>query len=674
MNRLIILALLFITQATYANTEEPGTGLLLLMAKESSAMSQALLLETKADIKVSAMTARVSLQQQFRNNTSGWVDGRYVFPMPESAAINDLTLRTDERVIKGEIKEKQRAKKAFEQARTEGKRAALLESERPNLFTVSVANIRPGGEVIAEITYLQSVEYQDGQFSLRLPTTLTPRYIPGNTLIGSDSLAESYQTNASGWAVNTTEVTDASRITPPQTDSEGINQISIEVRLQPGMNLTKIHSPSHAVIWKQLSDIYEITLQKKNARMDKDFILTWIPSTYDQPQAALFLEELKGEQYAILMMMPPQRAQAVTIPRELIFIIDSSGSMSGTSMPQAKAGLIEALSFLKSEDRFNIIDFDDHALALFSHPMPATDQQLVNAKRFVNGLRADGGTNIASALQLAFSQKRAEDYLQQIVFITDGSVGNETALFQLIHQKLRNARLFTIGIGSAPNSYFMRKAAEFGRGSFTYIGKLNEVQEKITALFRQLESPVLRDIHIQWPEGADAEFYPNPLPDLYLGEPLVISTRIKPVAGDISIRGSLNGQQWERKIAIGNPGSNSVLSTLWARSKVESLLDEMVTGTPEDIIRPQVIDLGIKHSLATRYTSFIAIEQIPVRSVDTASYEHAVLNLMPAGNQMHLPFPATATSAKLSFYLGVFCIVISLLVLLYRKRMHSRTG
>ncbi len=311
-------------------------------------------------------------------------------------------------------------------------------------------------------------------------------------------------------------------------------------------------------------------------------------------------------------------------------------------------------------------------MALFSRPVAATAQQLVQAERFVNGLQADGGTNMASALQLAFSQKPAEDYLQQIVFITDGSVGNETALFQLIHHKLQKARLFTVGIGSAPNSYFMRKAAEFGRGNFTYIGKLDEVQSKMSALFRQLESPVLRDIQIQWPEGAEAESYPDPLPDLYLGEPLVISARIKPVNGDIRVRGSLNGQQWERKISIGNPGLNSGLSTLWARSKVESLLDEVVTGTPEQIIRPHVTDLGIKHSLATRYTSFVAIEQTAVRPNESPSNEHAVPNLMPAGNQMVLPFPATATSATLSFYLGVLFILFSLLIYyLYTRRMRS---
>lgn len=661
MNRIVALILLLASQVVFATPEEPGTGTLLLTAKEGSGISQALLLDTEAEVNVSAMTARVTLRQSFRNTTTGWADGRYVFPMPENAAVNDLTLKIGGRIIKGEIKEKKAAKKAYERARAEGKRAALLESERPNLFTVSVANIEPGGEVVTEISYLQTVEYKDGQFSLRLPTTLTPRYIPGKPLVGTELLEQSFQADGKGWAKNTDEVADASKITPPQTYADnGSNQISLNIRIHPGMNLDEIHSPTHEVVWQQLSDLYEVTLKQGQARMDKDFVLSWTPDVHDQPQAALFLEEQDGEQFATLMMMPPQSLQAVALPREMIFIIDSSGSMSGASMRQARTGLIEALGFLKSQDRFNIIDFDDNAVAMFNQPMPATIQHINQAKNFVNGLLADGGTNMAAALQLALNQKPAEGYLKQVVFITDGSVGNETTLFNLIHRKLDKARLFTVGIGSAPNSYFMRKAAEFGRGSFTYIGNLKEVQEKMTALFKQLESPVLRDIHIQWPDGAEAEYYPHPMPDLYLGEPLVISTRIKLVKGDITIRGTLNGQQWERVLSTGEPGSNSGLSTLWARSKVESLLDEIVTGTPEDVIKPQVIDLALKHKLATRYTSFVAIEQVAVKPADSQSSEHAVPSLMPAGNKMGLPFPGTATSATLSFYLGLLFVLLGL--------------
>ncbi|HID80861.1 MAG TPA: marine proteobacterial sortase target protein, partial [Thiotrichales bacterium] len=665
---LIILILLFASQVVFATAEEPGTGTLLLTAKDGSGISQALLLDTEAEVNVSAMTARVTLRQRFRNTTTGWVDGRYVFPMPENAAVNDLIFKIGERIIKGEIKEKQAAKKAYEQARAEGKRAALLESERPNLFTVSVANIEPGGEVVTEITYLQTMDYKNGQFTLRLPTTLTPRYIPGKPQVGSESLAQSFQADGKGWAKNTDEVADASRITPTQTRAAGINPIKLNIRLHPGMNLAEIHSPSHEVIWQQLSDLYEVTLKQEQARMDKDFILNWTSDVHDQPQAALFLEEQDGEQFATLMMMPPQSLQAVALPREMIFIIDSSGSMSGASMPQARAGLIEALGFLQPQDRFNIIDFDDNAVALFNQPVPASPQYLGQARNFANGLLADGGTNMASALDLAFRKKPSEGYLKQVVFMTDGSVGNETALFKLIHQKLDKARLFTVGIGTAPNSYFMRKAAEFGRGSFTYIGNQNEVQEKMTALFKQLQSPVLRDIHIQWPDNAEAEFYPSPVPDLYLGEPLIVSTRIKPVKGDIIIRGQLNGQPWQRVLSVGEPGQHAGLSTLWAQSKITSLLDEIVTGTPENVIKPQVIDLALKHHLATRYTSFVAIEQIPVRPEGESSSEHAVPNLMPAGNKMGLPFPATATSATLSFYLGLLCILLGFVAYSFMRR------
>ncbi len=639
LSTLLVLLLSVFTVMVQASPDEQGSGYLLLTPNSGGEPFQALMLDAEAEINVTAMTAQVTLRQTFVNTTQDWVNGTYVFPLPETAAVSGLTLKIGERIIKGEIHERAQAKKVYEQAKAQGKQASLLESDRPNLFTLSLANIEAGGEVSAEISYLQTVTYSQGSFSMRLPTTFTPRY----------SLASGIKKG----------VTTSPQTTLRSVDTQNLNPIRIHVNINPGVKLVDINSASDAIDWMEFGGTYEVTLQNDSMPMDHDFLLGWQVAEQDQPDAVLFSEEVEGDWFTTLMVMPPQTLSTESIPRELIYIIDSSGSMQGASMRQARASLLHALDSLSAEDHFNIIDFDDEADALFDQAQIADNLRVSEAIEFVNGLSADGGTNMVSALALALAGSPAEGYLRQVVFITDGSVSNESELFKLIHQELKQTRLFTVGIGSAPNSYFMRKAAEFGRGSFTYISDIADVQQKMTQLFHQLESPVLRDIQIRWPNGSDAEAFPHPIPDLYLGEPLVISTRIKPVSGEVTIKGELNSAPWQRTLSINQPSGYSGLSTLWAKRKIEWLMDKKVTGTPENEVRPAVIDIALKHQLATQYTSFVAVEQIQVRAEDEVSSDHRVASLMPKGRSMALAFPKTATSAELGFYWGLLLISLA---------------
>lgn len=653
--------------ASHASPDEIGIGKLELVARESSAATQALLLESRADVRVTAMTARVTLKQRFRNDSSLWADGTYLFPMPENATIDALTMRIGQRVITGKIRERGEAKRAFEAAKKAGKQAALLESERPNLFTTSVANIAPLEQVEVEISYLQAVEYKDGGFSLRLPTTLTPRYIPGDPLPRDMELERRYAAGkGNGWAQDSDQVEDASRITPPQLrDQSGrLNTINIAVALDAGLDLVEISSSSHAIDHERNPAAGEtawmISLRDGPTPMDKDFVLNWRPRLIDQPSAALFTEQREDAVYATLMMMPPQQAVQAVLPREVIFIIDSSGSMGGASMRQARKAMLAALDRLESGDLFNIIDFDSEARKLFVNPVPATDAHVARAKRFVGALQADGGTEMASALTMALEQPETEGYLRQVLFMTDGSVGNEDALFALIRQRLGQARLFTVGIGSAPNSYFMRKSAEHGRGSFTFINRLDQVSQQMGALFSQLESPVLRDIAIEWPEGADADFYPSPIPDLYLGEPLLLHARLNKASGDIRISGLVQGQAWSRSIVLNGVSGHSGMAKLWAGRKIGNLMDAIVEGKPEAVIKPQVLMLALEHQVASKYTSFVAIDEKPVKPESAPKQHKRVPNLMPAGSTMQMPYPATATSAGLTFWIGLLLLLMTL--------------
>ena len=475
-------------------------------------------LATDVDIGVTGIVARVSVSQRFRNDSPDWVEGVYVFPLPDDAAVDRLSMQIGERRIEGEIQERERAKQTYERARERGQHASLVEQERPNLFTTSVANIGPGEEVVIEIAYLQTAAYGRGRFSLRFPMTLTPRYVPGTTL----GFAK-----GEGWSFDTTAVSDASRVTPPMLapSSNATNPATVKAVIDAGIPLARVESLYHDVATVRDGDRYELTLAAASVPMDRDFVLEWQPTTGSAPRAVAFTETIGSSSYVLAMFLPPENATlAQAQPREMLFVIDTSGSMGGPSIEQAKSALQFALARLNAGDRFNVIEFNSTTRALFAAPVAAEPSALAAASRFVEGLRADGGTEMDPAIGLALAYPETPGYLRQIVFITDGAVGNEAALFARIHRNLGDARFFTIGIGSAPNSHFMRKAAQFGRGSFTQLSRSDEVAPRMQALFEKLEHAALTDITIDWPDAA--EVLPERIPDLYFGEPVVVAARL----------------------------------------------------------------------------------------------------------------------------------------------------
>jgi len=666
---LLFLNLLFLPQVFANQTSGENGGGYLKLFDQEGAEYNSLLLSTDVSLDVTAMTARVSLRQKFTNPTQQWMNARYIFPLPEMAAVHAMTMIVGDRVIRGEVQEKQQARKTYEKAKASGKRASLVESERRNLFTLSAANIAPGQTLEVELVYLQPVDYRQGEFTLRIPTTLTPRFIPGKPLMDGADREGQLSHNSHGWGQDTDEVPDASKITPPQLiDAGDSHSISFNAMLDIGLNLQSISSPGHAIDWQRVSNQYRIKFRLKKEKMDRDIVLRWLPVPMQQPHSALFTEVIDGKSYATLMLMPPSATGTRVLPREVIFVIDTSGSMQGTSMPQARRSLQLALERLQTQDTFNIIDFDSTAHQLFSHSKVANWQNLQTARGFVDDLEANGGTNMAAALDLALVKGESELRLRQIIFITDGSVGNEAALFSKIANRLGASRLFTVGIGSAPNSLFMRKAAQFGRGTFTYVDPGSSIEKRMSELFSQLEKPSLRDIKIDWPESSDADQLPGNIPDLYYGEPLLVTARLNPGVVKVRIHGKLAGQQWQRTLLAGSSIPDSGLATSWARKKVEALLDTMVTGASESSIKPEIVQLALKHQLLTRYTSFVAVDKTPARPEGEFAGDKQLPNQMPRGNLMAVPFPATATSARLSFYLGLLFLFFVMLMLLKQRR------
>ncbi len=635
----LLLATVFAQLAHAAEfPKELGAGTLLLRSDEG--FDPATPLSTDVQISVAGIVARVEVAQRFRNTGSSWAEAVYALPLPDDAAVDRLTMRIGDRIVEGEIHERDEANRLYTTAREAGQHASLVSQNTPNLFTTAVANIGPGEALDITIEYLQTARYDAGELSLRLPMTITPRYGEPDPSADGDPVPAAPDDSAS-------KPTVAAR-----------NEASVHVVLAPGIPLAEVGGRNHALRVKNEGDRYVLDTLTPRVPMDRDFVLTWHPKVGRSPALAALTETQGDTTYALLMLLPPDDARPFAAePREAIYVIDTSGSMGGPSIAQAKAALKDALGRLTSADRFNVFEFNSVTSSLYRKPTPLTADSYAEALRYVDRLEAEGGTQMEPAIRAALAQPPAPGFLRQVVFLTDGGVADETTLFAAIKQNLGDARLFTIGIGAAPNSYFMRKAAEFGRGTYTHIGDTGEVAEKMQGLLAKLEHVALTDVVVDWPDAA--EIYPLKAPDLYVGEPLVMTASFpagaprKPLS--VTAFGRTGGVPWSQIVtaeAVSLPG----IAELWARRKIEYLVDSRVDGTDPELIRRLVVKVALEHHLVSPYTSLVAVDRTPARSAAAALERQAVGNMAPAGSVFG-GLPQTASPAALLRWLGLLLLV-----------------
>lgn len=694
--------------------QEAQAGQLYMRGSAHESWRQSVHLRSQVEATISGMVVDVEYKQTFLNSSNEWREAVYVFPLSEQAAVYFLSMTIGEREIIGQIKEKEDAQRIYQQAKKEGKKAALLDQQRPNLFTQKIANIAPGESISVTIKYVETAQYDGTQFSWRLPTTLTPRYMPGAVLASAQGTARedtvtrieeaagaiqlpSDQTallnelnfNNYGWALPTSQVADAHRISPPMglsNPDKNNNPITLAITLAAGLPLANITAPYHTLSVSKQGDAHKVSLLNGTTEMDRDFVLQWRPTISRMPAAALFKQQYDGETFSMLMLMPPTAPVLKGMPREVTFILDTSGSMDGQSIAQAKAALVRAIGQLTEQDRFNVVEFNSRHRLLFAQLREANEQVRQQAIAWVNALQAGGGTEMLPALHAAFNSLDADNHaLRQIVFITDGAVGNEVELFKAIHQQLGNSRLFTVGIGSAPNSYFMRKAAQFGRGTFTYIGAEHEVAGRMDELFRKLSSAVASNVQLSWPVAA--EQFPQRVPDVYRGEPLLIFAKTPALSGNLEVSGEVAAnslasasQAWQESVnlrdltsAHDSPG----IARLWTRHKIEALEDQKVAGRDSAEVREAVLNLGLRHQLLTPYTSFVAVEQVVSRPVEAGLEAEPVANRMPKGqiaprSGRSVAYPATATSREVSIWIGLLAIFAILAIGLQSRACEGR--
>jgi Ca-activated chloride channel family protein len=588
------------------------------------------LAHTRVYAQVSGNVARVEVTQLYRNPTDRRLEAVYAFPLPSNAAVTDMAFRIGKRVVTSDVKRREEAKRTYEQAKKRGRTAALTEQERPNLFTQSVANIPPGETVAVLLRYVHQVPFDDGRYLFHFPTTIGPRYVPG-TPGGRQG---------PGWAPDTDQVLDASRVTPPVLPPavRSAADVDVLVRLVPGAAFADLGSKSHRVVSGLDGDGARlVALSEDDRRPNKDFVLAWRPAA-PEPEAHALLQQEKGEDWLMLFVQPPASIQAAQVrPRELVFLLDKSGSMHGAPIETAKAVILRALRAMGPDDTFQIVAFDGGAVTMTDRPVPASPATVAAAEAWLSSLSGGGGTEMLKGVLAALTPASDPRRLRLVVFCTDGFIGNEEAIVRAVERTRGEARVFGFGIGSSVNRYLVEGVARAGRGAAEFVGVREPPEEAVTRLFKRLDRPVLTDLVLRFEGGEVRDLEPERLPDLFAGQPLVVVGRSGPrPPGAVLLSGKLGGSPWERRIpvAAGSGGSAPeapVVGTLWARRRIDGLTDATPRGVDPRAAVEEVVQLGMRFKLVTAYTSFVAVERELLVDPGLPLQQIAVPNELPEG-------------------------------------------
>ncbi len=572
---------------------------------------------TRADVAISGVIADVRVTQVYRNEGSVPIDARYVFPASTRAAVHALRLRVGTRVVDAEIREKRQARAEFAQAKREGKSAALLEQQRPNVFTMAIANVMPGDEIAVELRYTETILPTEGTYRFVFPTVVGPRYNGGADEPGQPSESQKLE----GW------------IAQPilRKGVAAKHSFELNARVLSPLPIASITSPSHELrIDGAGTREARLSLPAANAHANRDVVIDYrlAGAAID---AGLLIQRGKtpaDENFFLLMAEPPARvANADVLPRDYVFIVDVSGSMHGFPLDVAKALLRDLIGRLRPSDTFNVIPFAGGSSQLAAQSLPASEENIARAIRFINGQTGGGGTELLPALRRALALPTDHGRARTFIVVTDGYVTIEKEAFDLVRARAGQANLFAFGIGASVNRFLIEGLARAGKGEPLFV--LNPQQAEVEAVrFRKMiEQPVLTRIRVKFPEGMDGdqdgafEAYDldaPQLPDLFAQRPLVLMGKFRgELKGAIEIEGLAASGAVRLPIDVAQAAQatdahampTGGLKYLWARSRIAQLGDTTKLGADEALAR-EITALGLKYNLLSDYTSFIAIDKV----------------------------------------------------------------
>jgi Ca-activated chloride channel family protein len=592
---LFLLALvLFSVAFAYAQDEaDVRQGTLEAFGKRGKELGACPLKHTVVKAEISGFLTRVKVTQEFENNYNQPIEAVYTFPLSESAAVDDMTMRIGERTIRGEIMQREEARKVYQAAKNAGQTASLLDQERPNIFTQSVANILPNEKIIVEISYVETLKYEDGAYEFVFPMTIAPRYNPASV-----------------------KPSDARKISPPVVSaSRPGHDISIEVSLNAGVPVEEIRSKTHEIDTYNLSaGSASVKLRNQTAIPNKDFVLRYDVAGKRIEDAVLAHRDARGGFFTLILSPPEKFAVEDVAPKEIVFVLDTSGSMSGFPIEKAKEAMKLAIEGLYPQDTFNLITFSGDTHVLFDEPVPATPANLQKAQEFLASREGGGGTEMMEAIKIALAPSNAPERLRITCFMTDGQVGNDAGIIAEV-KKHADARVFSFGIGSSPNRYLLDNMAKEGRGEVEYVGLDDDGSAAARRFHERIRNPLLTDVSIDWNGLPVADVYPQEIKDLFSAKPVVVHGRYaRGMSGTIRLRGKVAGQDFVREITVNLPeaeANHEVLATLWARQKINDLM--FAEPNAETRVTPALKDavtkIGLDYRLLTEFTSFVAVEE-----------------------------------------------------------------
>ncbi|NEP12076.1 MAG: after-VIT domain-containing protein [Symploca sp. SIO2C1] len=595
---------------------------------------------TEVQAKIAGNMSRVEVRQTFDNPFAQPLEAIYVFPLPDEAAVDEMEIRLGDRLIKGNIKKREEAQKIYEQARHEGRTVGLLEQERDNIFTQSLANIKPGEAIEVSIRYTDSLKFENGNYEFVFPMVVGPRFIPGTPIAQT---------------ADTDRVPDASRLMPPiiPPETRSGHDIGITVEIEAGLPVSYVDSPSHKFRVEHDGQIVRVKLIGTDTIPNKDLILRYRVGR-DQTQATVLTQvDERGGHFAIYLIPALEYSPAAIIPKDVVFLVDTSGSQQGDPLRKSQELMRRFIQGLNPNDTFTIIDFADTTSQLSAKPLKNTTKNCTEAINYINQLQANGCTYLRRGIQAVLNFPAAQEgRLRSIVLLTDGYVGNENEILVQVQQQLKPGnRLYSFGIGSSPNRFLLNRLAEIGRGTAQIVRQDEPTEEVAEKFFRQINNPVLTNIQVEaqltspLQEGTDIKtvgsspevvIYPSAPPDLFTQQPLVLFGRISPLPlfpetqnypnYSVRLRGTVaGGNFYEQKFNLkfeeeGNPA----IAQLWGRARIKDLMQAMF-GVETKSGVDTITETALNYQLLSPYTAFVAVSnQVNVSTISSSEKSHTL--------------------------------------------------
>jgi len=550
---------------------------------------------THADVHIVGVISDVVVKQTYRNDGTKPISARYVFPASTRAAVYGMKMTIGARVIEARIKEREAARKEYDDAKAAGKTASLLEEDRPNVFSMNVANILPKDHIEVELHYTELLVPTDGVYELVYPTVVGPRYASAMTDkrdAHNKFVASPYQHQGQG---------------PTYT-------FGLAVDIAGGMPIQALDSPSHAIKTQWAGNHAGATIDldpSEKSGGDRDFVLHYRLAGADLASGVL-LYQGKDENFFLMMVQPPHRPTVEMIPaREYVFILDVSGSMIGYPLDVTKRLMRDLLGRLRPTDRFNVLLFSGASSLYAERSVEASPQQTEAAIKFIDAQNGGGGTELLPAIQTAMKLPRPIDGVSRsFVVVTDGYIAEEPAVFDEIRHHLTEANVFAFGIGTSVNRHLIEGIAKAGQGEPFIVLDPTEAEAAAGKFRSYIQQPVLTNVKVAFDGFSTYDVEPAVLPDVFADRPVVVFGKWKGAAqGKITLTGVSGHGRFVNTFDVGTvtpDAKHTALSYLWARARISELSDFYA----QDAHRQDIIDLGLRYNLLTQFTSFIAVQQI----------------------------------------------------------------